>query len=140
MWSNTLFALSQVHSKQICSVFYRWMLASEARLCLEVDRSEWRSLTVCSGAHSPAKLLPKSVDLICTVYFYRYSYKSCYTIYEHAIASTSSITEEEIQCTIWWKLLPLIVPDIAISECTIISTGHPNGAEPLSLAVSRSVH
>lgn len=32
-----------------------------------------------------------------------------------------------------------IVPDSATSESTIISTGHPNGAEPLCLAVPSSV-
>lgn len=32
-----------------------------------------------------------------------------------------------------------IVPNSAISESTIISLGHPNGAEPLCLAVPSSV-
>lgn len=35
---------------------------------------------------------------------------------------------------------PPIVLESATSECTIIRPGHPNGSEPLSLAVPRSVH
>lgn len=78
--------------------------------------------------HSPAKLQTSCADLICFVCFHRHFY------HQHHVAS-SSVVSEEIQCTIWWSLLPLIVPDSPISECVIISTGHPNGAEPLSLAV-----
>lgn len=65
--------------------------------------------------------------------------QNCYAIHKRYVASTISITEAQIQFFIWWRLSPLIVPDSTISVSTIISTGHPNGSEPLSLAVSHSV-
>ena len=38
------------------------------------------------------------------------------------------------------RLLPLVVHDSAISQCGIFSIGHPNGTEPLTLAVPRSMY
>lgn len=75
-------------------------------------------------------------------FFHSYLNKYCFATRKHNVTSNLPRVslKMKMKYAILWRLLPLIVPESATSECTIIRPGHPNGSEPLSLAVLRSVH